>query len=142
MQTIFFKPAQVERKWFLIDAEGKVLGRVAAKAAHLLRGKHKAYFAPNLDMGDHVIVVNAEKAKVTGRKVDDKRYYRHSRFAGGLKVETYGKVIARKPTFPMEQAIKGMLPRGRLGRRLYKHLKVYAGPDHPHAAQVPEKIEL
>ncbi len=142
METIFFKPAQVERKWYVIDAEGKILGRVATKVAVLLRGKHKPYFAPNQDTGDFVIVVNAEKAKVTGKKVQDKLYYRHSHYAGGLKKESYGKVLARKPTFPLEQAIKGMLPHGRLGRTLYRHVKVYAGPEHPHGAQTPAKIEL
>lgn len=142
METVFFKPAQVERKWYVIDAEGKVLGKVATRAAVLLRGKHKAYFAPNQDSGDFVVVVNADKVKVTGNKLEDKLYYRHSRYAGGLKKETLGKVLGRKPTFPIEQAIKGMLPHGPLGRAIYRHLKVYAGPQHPHTAQTPAKIEL
>ena len=142
METVFFKPAQVERKWYVIDAEGKILGRLAARAAVLLRGKHKPYFAPNQDSGDFVVVVNADKVKVTGNKLEDKLYYRHSHYAGGLKKETLGKVLGRKPTFPVEQAIKGMLPHGRLGRTLYRHLKVYAGPQHPHGAQTPAKIEL
>jgi large subunit ribosomal protein L13 len=142
MKTIFIKPAQMEHKWYLIDAKGVVLGRLAVKAASLLRGKHKAHFVPNQEVGDFVIVVNAGKAKLTGRKAQDKMYYRHTGFPGGLRSETYAKVVSRKPTFPLEQAIKGMLPHGPLGRQLFRHLKVYAGPDHPHGAQMPAKIEL
>jgi large subunit ribosomal protein L13 len=142
MKTLCLKSTQVERKWWLVDAEGQVLGRVASRIALLLRGKHKPGFAPNMEMGDWVVIVNAEKAVVTGNKSKDKTYYRHSGYPGGLKTVSYEKVLAKKPTFPMEQAIKRMLPRGPLGRKLFTNVKIYAGPSHPHAAQKPEKIEL
>ena len=142
MKTVFVNPRSVERKWYLIDAEGKVLGRVAAKVATLLRGKHKPFFSPHQEVGDYVIVINAEKAAVTGRKRTDKLYYRHSGYPGGLKVESYAKAISRKPTYPMEHAIKGMLPKNRLGRKLFTNVKIYSGPTHPHGAQKPEKIEI
>jgi large subunit ribosomal protein L13 len=142
MKTIFLKPKDVERKWYVIDAEGKILGKVAVKAANLLRGKHKPCFVPHQEIGDYVIIVNAEKAKVTGGKEKKKLYYHYSGFPGGLKVGTYEKVIARKPTYPMERAIRGMLPRGTLGNKLYKNVKVYAGAEHPHKAQDPQLIEL
>ena len=140
MKTIFVKPKDVDRKWFVIDAEGKALGKTAVKAAELLRGKHKALYAPHQALGDYVIVVNAEKALLSGNKQDDKLYYRHSGYPGGLKTENYADVIKRKPVFPMEHAIRGMLPKGRLGRDLFRNVKVYAGPQHPHAAQKPEPI--
>ena len=142
MKTIFVKSRDLKRKWWVIDAEGQVLGRIAAKVVTLLRGKHKPAYTPHMEVGDWVIIVNAEKALVTGRKRQNKLYYRHSGYPGGLKVEAYESAIARKPTFPMEHAIKGMLPKGRLGRKLFNNVKVYAGPDHPHAAQKPEKIEI
>jgi large subunit ribosomal protein L13 len=142
MKTIFLKPAQVERKWWLVDAEGQVLGRLASRVAILLRGKHKPGFAPNAETGDWVVIVNAEKAVVTGKKSKDKIYYRHSGYPGGLRMINYEKVLTRKPTFPMEQAIKRMLPKGPLGRKLFTNVKIYAGPSHPHAAQKPEKFEL
>ena len=142
MKTIFLKPKDVERKWHVIDAEGKILGRVAVQAVNLLRGKNKPWFVPHQEIGDYVIIVNAEKAVVTGGKEDKKRYYRHSRYPGGLKVESYRKAIGKKPTYPMEKAIRGMLPHGTLGNKMYKNVKIYAGADHPHAAQNPEKIEL
>jgi large subunit ribosomal protein L13 len=142
MKTLNVKPAQVERKWWLVDAEGQVLGRLASRVAILLRGKHKPTFAPNAETGDWVVIVNAEKAVVTGKKSRDKVYYRHSGYPGGLKTVNYEKVLVRKPTFPMEQAIKRMLPKGPLGRTLFTNVKIYAGPSHPHAAQKPEKIEL
>jgi large subunit ribosomal protein L13 len=142
MKTMFIKPASVERKWFVIDAEGKVLGRVAAKAASIVRGKNKAIFAPHQEMGDYVVVINAEKIAVTGRKVQQKMYYRHSGYPGGLKAQTFEKVIARHPTQPLENAIKGMLPKGPLGRKLAKNAKIYAGVAHPHVAQNPTAIEL
>jgi large subunit ribosomal protein L13 len=142
MKTVFVKPADVERKWFMIDAEGKVLGRVAAKVASIVRGKTKAIFAPHQEMGDYVVIINAEKAVVTGRKTQQKMYYRHSGYPGGLKANNYEKVIARHPTQPMENAIKGMLPKGPLGRKLAKNAKVYAGAAHPHTAQNPTAIEL
>jgi large subunit ribosomal protein L13 len=141
MKTIFLKPKDVERKWYVIDAEGKVLGRVAVKAANLARGKHKPCFVPHQEIGDYVVIVNAEKALVTGGKENKKIYYNHSRYPGGLKMEIYRKVIARKPTFPMEKAVRGMLPRGTLGNKLYRNVKIYAGAEHPHAAQNPETIE-
>jgi large subunit ribosomal protein L13 len=142
MKTIFVNPADVERKWYLVDAEGKTLGRLASRVVAILRGKNKPAFAPHEDIGDAVVIVNAEKVKVTGRKPAQKMYYRHSRYPGGFRAEPYGKVIARKPAWPLERAIAGMLPKGALGRRIFKRLKVYAGPDHPHAAQKPEKIEI
>ena len=142
MKTLFIKPKDVERKWWLIDAQDQVLGRLAVRAATLLRGKHKPTFARNIDGGDSVIIINAEKVAVTGRKRQNKVYHHHSGYPGGLKSETFERVIGRKPAFPVEQAIKGMLPRGRLGRKLFLNVKVYAGSQHPHAAQQPEKIEL
>jgi len=142
MRTIFLKPKDVERKWYIIDAEGKVLGKVAVKAANLLRGKHKPCFVPHQEIGDYVIIVNAEKAAVTGGKEKKKLYYHHSGYPGGLKVSSYEKILERKPTYPMERAIRGMLPRGTLGNHLYKNVKVYAGAEHPHKAQNPESIEL
>ncbi len=142
MKTIFVKPKTVEKKWYLIDAEGKNLGRVAVAAARILRGKNKPEYVPHQDMGDYVIIINAAKATVTGNKVDDKKYYRHSMYPGGLSVETYGQLIERKPTFPMEHAVKGMLPHGKLGRALFTNLRVYADAQHPHAAQKPIVVEL
>jgi large subunit ribosomal protein L13 len=142
MKTVFVKPALVERKWFVIDAEGKALGRVAARVASIVRGKNKAVYAPHQEVGDFVVVVNAEKAVLTGRKVQQKMYYRHSGYPGGLKADNYEKLSARHPTAPMENAIKGMLPKGPLGRKLAKNAKVYAGASHPHAAQNPTAIEL
>lgn len=141
MNTINIKPKDQVRKWYVIDAAGKRLGRVAVQTATLLRGKHKPSFAPNQEMGDYVIIINAEKAALTGRKYQNKVYYHHSGYPGGISAENYETVINRKPTFPMEQAIKGMLPKGPLGRKLYKNVKVYAGPQHPHTAQQPETIE-
>jgi large subunit ribosomal protein L13 len=142
MKTIFPNKKQVERKWYVVDAEGKRLGRVATEIAALLRGKGKPEFTYHQEMGDYVIVVNAEKVVMTGNKMNDKLYHHHSGYPGGLTSETFEKAIKRKPTFPMERAVWGMLPKGSLGRKLFKNLKVYAGPTHPHAAQQPEKIEL
>jgi large subunit ribosomal protein L13 len=142
MKTVFIKPADVERKWFVIDAEGKALGRIAAKAAAIVRGKEKAIFAPHQEIGDYVVVVNAEKAAVTGRKAQHKMYYHHTGYVGGLKAQTFEKLLSRHPTSPMELAIKGMLPKGPLGRKLLKNVKVYAGAEHPHGAQNPQAIEI
>ncbi len=142
MKTIFVKPQTMEKKWYIIDAEGKNLGRVAVAAARILRGKNKPEYVPHQDMGDYVIIINAAKATVTGNKEEDKLYYRHSMYPGGLSVESYKQVIERKPTYPMEHAVKGMLPNGKLGRELFTHLKVYAGADYPHAAQQPIAVEL
>ncbi len=141
MKTIFVKPKDFERKWWLIDAENQVLGRLASRVVLLLRGKHKAMYTPHQEVGDWVIIINAEKVAVTGNKREGKIYYRHSGYPGGLKAEPLGRLIDRKPTAPLERAIKGMLPKGRLGRKLFTNVKIYAGPKHPHAAQKPEKIE-
>ena len=142
MKTIFLKPTQVERKWYIIDAEGQRLGRVAEKAATLLRGKHKAFFAPHQEMGDYVIIINAEKADVSGRKATQKTYYSHSGYPGSLSATSYETMLRRKPVLPMEHAVRGMLPKNRLGRKLFTNLKVYAGPNHPHAAQKPEAVKI
>ena len=142
MKTIFVKPSEVERKWFIIDAAGQPLGRVAVKAADILRGKNKALYTPHQEIGDYVIIINAKEAVMTGNKRADKMYYRHSGYLGGMKSENYEKLVARKPTAPMEKAIKGMLPKGPLGYKLFTNVKVYAGADHPHTAQQPVKIEM
>ena len=142
MKTVFVKPASVERKWFVIDADGKILGRVAARAASIIRGKTKPIFAPHQEMGDYVVIINAEKIAVSGRKAQQKMYYRHSGYPGGLKTHNFEKVIARHPTQPLENAIKGMLPKGPLGRKLAKNAKVYAGAAHPHAGQNPTAIDV
>ena len=141
-QTQFLNPRDIARKWYIIDAGGHPLGRVATRVATLLRGKHRPYYTPHQEVGDHVIVINARHAVVTGRKMDQKQYYRHSGYPGGLKTENYRKVVARKPVFPMEQAVRGMLPKGRLGRKLFRNVKIYADDAHPHAAQRPEQLAL
>ena len=142
MKTIFLKPAEVERKWYLIDAEGVSMGRVAVEAANIVRGKKKPGYVPHQEIGDFVVIINASKALMTGNKADGKMYYRHSGFLGGMKSENYRKLIARKPTAPMEKAIKGMLPKGPLGYKLFTNVKVYGDASHPHNAQKPEKIEI
>ncbi|OQY32486.1 MAG: 50S ribosomal protein L13 [Spirochaetaceae bacterium 4572_59] len=142
MKTIFVKPNEIEHKWYVIDAAGLPMGRVAVKAATLLRGKHKALYTPHQEVGDFVIIVNAKEVVMTGKKRSDKMYYRHSGYLGGLKSETYEKLLSRKPTAPMEKAVKGMLPKGTLGNKLFSNVKIYAGAEHPHAAQQPEKIEM
>ncbi|MDD7202197.1 MAG: 50S ribosomal protein L13 [Sphaerochaetaceae bacterium] len=142
MDTIFLKPSQIQRKWYLIDAEGKELGRVAALAASLVRGKHKPEYVPHQEIGDYVVIINAEKAALTGNKAKDKMYYRHSGYVGGLRAENYTDTLKRNPVYPMEQAVQGMLSNNRLGRRLMRNVHVYAGPDHPHMAQKPEVIEV
>lgn len=142
MKTIMKKMEGHTTTWYVVDAEGKRLGRVAEKVAKVLRGKHKPEFLYHQSVGDYVIVLNAQKAELSGNKGRDKLYYRHSGYPGGLTMESYDKVIQRKPTFPMEHAIKGMLPKGPLGRELFRHVKVYAGTDHPHAAQKPETLEV
>ncbi len=142
MKTIFVKPREVTRKWFIIDAEGKVLGKVAVKAAELIRGKHKPEYTPHQEIGDYVIIVNAAKAVLTGNKPHNKEYHHHSGYPGGLRSESYEKVMKRKPVFPIEHAIRGMLPNGRLGRKLFNNVKVYADGRHPHAAQQPEAVEV
>ncbi len=142
MKTVFVKPADVERKWFVIDAEGKILGRVAAKAAAIVRGKEKPAYAPHQETGDFVVIINADKIAVSGRKAQQKMYHKHTGYAGGLKSNNFEAVIARHPTSPVELAVKGMLPKGPLGRKLFKNVKVYAGPQHPHSAQSPVAIDL
>ena len=142
MNTIFIKPAKVERKWFVIDAEGKPLGRLAARIASILRGKEKAIYAPHQEIGDYVVVVNAEKIALTGRKVQQKIYYRHSGYVGGLKSINYEKLLAKHPSSPLELAVKGMLHKGPLGRKLLRNVKIYSGTEHPHQAQNPQPINL
>jgi len=142
MKTIFVNPSDAEHKWYLVDADGKVLGRLASRVVAVLRGKNKPTYAPHWDMGDSVVIINAEKIRVTGRKPAQKMYYRHSRYPGGFRAEPFEKVFARKPTFPLERAIQGMLPKGPLGRKISKRLKVYAGPEHPHAAQKPVPLDI
>jgi large subunit ribosomal protein L13 len=141
-KTFSAKPAEAlaERKWWVIDAEGKPLGRLASVIATVLRGKNKATFTPHVDTGDFVIVVNAQKVKLTGRKLAQKEYVRHSGEPGGFRRETYGSLLERKPELPIQKAVKGMLPKNTLGRELLTKLKVYAGPDHPHAAQQPQPL--
>ena len=142
MKTIFIKQEETTRKWYLIDAAGKNLGRTAVKTVQILRGKHKPEYAPHQETGDYVVIVNAEKVQVTGDKMRSKKYYRHSGYPGGMRSETLEKMIIRKPVFPLEHAIKGMLPKNRLGRKLFNNVKVYTGSSHPHGAQQPEKIEI
>ncbi|MEJ9280817.1 MULTISPECIES: 50S ribosomal protein L13 [Ureibacillus] len=143
MRTTFMaKGHEVERKWLVVDAEGKTLGRLASEVAAILRGKHKPIYTPHVDTGDYVIVINAEKIHLTGNKLEDKIYYRHSQFAGGLKKRTAGEMLERNPERMIELAVKGMLPKNSLGRKMFKKLHVYAGPNHPHAAQKPESFEL
>ena len=132
----------VQRKWYVVDATGQTLGRLASQVAHILRGKHKPMYSSSVDVGDCVIVVNAEKIHVTGRKLDQKIYYRHTNYPGNLKQITLRDLLQKHPTRVIELAVRGMLPRNRLGRRMFKKLKVYAGPDHPHAAQQPKPLEL
>lgn len=142
MKTISIKPEEVQREWWVVDAEGKTLGRLATQIATILRGKHKPYYTPHVDCGDYVIVINAEKVAVTGNKLDQKMYYRHSGYPGGLKQRTLREQLQRHPELVIEKAVKGMLPKNRLGRKMFKKLKVYAGPEHPHQAQQPKPLEL
>jgi len=142
MKTVFVTPATADRRWYIIDAAGKPLGRVAAKVASILRGKNKPTFTPSQETGDYVIVVNADKVMVTGQKRQNKMYYHHTGFPGGIKEFNFADLIDRNPISPMEIAIRGMLPKGPLGRKLFKNVKVYAGPNHPHAAQMPTVIDL
>ena len=135
-------PEQIERKWYLVDAEGHTLGRIASKVANVLRGKHKTYFVPNLDCGDYVVIVNCEKIRVTGRRMDQKIYYRHSGYQGGLYSRSLREQLNRFPTRVLEIAIKGMLPKGPIGKEMLGKLKVYAGAEHPHAPQKPEVLAL
>lgn len=142
MKTFVPKDGEVKKNWHIIDAEGQVLGRVAVEAAKLIRGKHKPQYTPYLDCGDHVIVINAAKARVTGNKAVQKKYYRHSGYPGGLSEANYGEIVERFPERAMTLAIKGMLPHNRLGRKLCTNFRVYAGADHPHVAQNPKPFEM
>lgn len=142
VKTYVTKPDEVEREWFVVDASGKTLGRLATEVARILRGKHKPIYSPMIDVGDYVIVVNAEKVRVTGRKLTQKFYYRHSGYPGGFKQISLRDMLARHPTRVIEYAVWGMLPKNALGRRMFRKLKVYAGPDHPHQAQNPKPLEL
>ena len=136
------KAKDIQRAWFVVDAQDAILGRLASEVAHVLRGKHKPTFAPHMDMGDHVIVVNAAKIRVTGQKAADKLYYKHSQYPGGLSEVPYERLAEERPERIVERAIKGMLPRNRLGRQMARKLAVYAGPEHPHAAQMPVPLQL
>ena len=140
--THYFKQGEVARNWVLVDAEGAVLGRLATQIAMILRGKNKPQFTPNSDCGDFVVVINADKVQLTGNKADQKVYYRHSGYNGGLKAESFRQAMAKHPEQVIERAVRGMLPKTTLGRAQLKKLKVYAGPEHPHTAQNPTKIEL
>ncbi len=142
MKSYMAKSSNVERNWYVVDAEGKTLGRLASQIAHILRGKHKPIYTPHVDTGDFVIVVNADKIHVTGNKAEQKMYYRHSGYPGGLKGMNFNQVMEKDPTRAVYTAVKGMLPHNRLGRAMLKKLRVYAGPDHPHAAQMPKELEL
>lgn len=142
MKSYMANPAEIERKWYVVDADGQVLGRMAAQVASVLRGKNKPEFTPHEDVGDYVVIVNAEKVKVTGRKLDQKIYYHHSDYVGGMKETTLREMMAKKPEKVIELAVKGMLPKGPLGRQMLKKLHVYAGPEHKQAAQKPEELKL
>jgi large subunit ribosomal protein L13 len=136
------KASEIERAWYVVDAEGMVLGRLATEVASILRGKRKPIFAPHLDTGDHVIVVNADKVVLTAGKAERKTLYRHSGYPGGIKAETFARLLARRPEEAVRRSIRGMLPKNRLGRQMLRKLKVYAGPHHPHAAQQPQVLEV
>ena len=142
MNTFMANPDKIDRKWYVVDAEGCTLGRLASEVANVLRGKNKPIYTPHIDCGDYVIVVNADKIKATGKKLDQKIYYRHSEYVGGMKETTLRELLAKKPERVIELAVKGMLPKGPLGRSLYTKLHVYAGAEHTHAAQKPEVMEI
>jgi len=141
-KTYVVKEADIERKWILVDAEGQNLGRLASRIAQVLKGKHKPTYSPHLDGGDYVVVVNADKIAVTGRKMDQKMYHRHTGYPGGIRETNLRGLLARHPTHALKFAVRGMLPKNRLGRRMIRKLKIYAGPEHPHQAQSPEAVEL
>ena len=142
MKSYMASPSDVERKWYVVDAEGKTLGRLASEIANILRGKKKPIYTPHIDTGDYVIVVNAEKVVTTGKKLDQKIYYHHSDYVGGMKETTLKDMLIKKPEYVMTHAVKGMLPKGPLGRQMLKKLFVYAGPEHKHAAQKPEALDI
>ena len=142
MKSFMANPSTVERKWYVVDAEGKTLGRLASEVANVLRGKKKPIYTPHIDTGDYVIVVNAEKVKTTGKKLNQKKYYHHSEYVGGMKETTLKEMLQKKPEFVITHAVKGMLPKGPLGRQMLRKLHVYAGPEHKHEAQKPEAMEI
>lgn len=142
MRTYTPRASEIERAWHVVDAEGMVLGRLSTEVARVLRGKHKPIFAPHLDTGDHVIIVNADKVVMTSGKADRQMVYRHSGYPGGIKAESFAQFHARKPADAVRRSVKGMLPKGPLGRQMLSKLKVYAGPDHPHGAQSPQPLEI
>ena len=142
MKTYVVNQEDITRKWYVVDADGKTLGRLASAIAQVLRGKHKRIYSPHLDVGDYVVVVNAERIAVTGRKMDQKMYYRHTGYPGGIRESNLRDLLARHPTYAVKYAVRGMLPKNRLGRKIIKKLKIYAGPEHPHQAQQPEALEL
>ena len=142
MKSFMASPSTIEREWYVVDATGHTLGRLASEVAKVLRGKNKPIFTPHMDCGDYVIIVNADKIKVTGKKLDQKIYYHHSDYVGGMKETTLKEKLAKKPEQVLELAVKGMLPKGPLGRQMYRKLYVYAGPDHKHAAQQPKELEI
>lgn len=142
MNTFLAKPNEVERKWYVVDAEGMVLGRLASQVASILRGKNKPTYTPNVDTGDHVIIINADKVVLTGNKLTDKIYYHHTGYVGHMKETPYGELMAKKPEFAVKKAIVGMLPKGSLGRKMATKLRVYAGAEHGHEAQKPEVLKL
>ena len=142
MKTYHTPVKEIERKWYVVDADGKVLGRLASEIATRLRGKHKPNYSPHMDVGDFIVVVNAEKVKLTGNKLEDKMYYHHSGYIGGLKEKTAKELLEKKPEELLKSAVKGMLTKNTLGRQQFSKLKVYAGSDHPHAAQQPEQLDI
>lgn len=142
MKSYMARPLEVERKWYVVDAEGQTLGRLATEIARILRGKNKPKYTPHVDTGDFVVVVNADKVVVTGKKADQKVYRRHSGYPGGMKETSYARMMERKPTEILRKAVHGMMPRTRLARQQLRKLKIYAGPEHPHAAQSPQKFEV
>ena len=142
MKTYSPKPQDVDRKWYVIDADGEALGRLAVKVAHIVRGKHKPIWAPHADVGDFVVVINADKVRLTGRKADTKVYYHHSGYPGGLRATPFRRMQAKRPEFIIREAVRGMLPHNRLGRKILKHVKIYNTSTHPHEAQQPQKLEV
>ena len=142
MKTFIPKKGKIEKRWWLINAEGQTLGRLATEISTLLRGKNKAEYSPHIDCGDFVVVINADKVNVTGKKLEQKKYYSHSGYPGGLRVKTLREVLEKKPEEVIKKAVWGMIPKGKLGRAVYRKLKVYKGPEHPHAAQNPQEYQL
>lgn len=141
-KTVFYKQEDIEKKWYVVDATDQTLGRLASRIAYILRGKHKPVFTPNVDSGDYVIVINADKIRLTGKKYENKFYYWHTGYPGGIKRKTYGELLSENPEKAVYLAVRRMLPKNRLGRKMLKKLKVYAGPEHPHTAQKPEPIDI